>query len=270
MADWNSQERTEQPTQARREEARRQGQIPRSRDLTVAVSLLAGFAGLHCSGPWLLERARDTVLFFIGQMSSASETLTAGNLGSLAAAGCASLALGLLPLSIFTCGAFTAASVLQAGLLVRPESVQPDLARLSIHEGIRRLFSVRSLSRGLFAGLKLLAVAAAAAWLLLGAWDLFMGPIGEVLRKSAGSAADLKPWHDWCRGLSDVGLKISLVLVALGCLEYLFERWQHERDLRMTRSEIEEETLRLEGHREYKSRRRKEGAALFSKKAKEG
>ena len=51
--------------------------------------------------------------------------------------------------------------------------------------------------------------------------------------------------------------------MAVAVLDYLFERWQHERDLRMTREEVEEETLRLEGNRQHKDRRRKEGSALY-------
>ena len=57
--------------------------------------------------------------------------------------------------------------------------------------------------------------------------------------------------------------RVASSFVVIGLLDYLHERWQHERDLRMTRAELQEEALRLEGNREQKSRRRKEAARLF-------
>jgi flagellar biosynthetic protein FlhB len=269
MVTGEGQERSEQPTQARREEARRQGQIPRSRDLAVAISLLAGFVGLYGSGDWLLGRTCDTTRALLGE-TTAGTGLTAEVVRDRFAVGCSLLLLAVLPVAAVSGGAVALSVALQTGGAVRGSLIAPDPSRLSPRRGLVRIFSLRGLGRGLFTVLKFVVVGGLAIWLLAGLADIVSsaclpgpGPHfgGSDTRTRVGFL-----WDETCL----LGIKLSGALVLLGLLDYLHERWQHERDLRMTRAEVQEETLRLEGNREYKSRLRKEAGQLFSGSRKVG
>jgi flagellar biosynthetic protein FlhB len=256
-----SQERSLEPTQAKREEARRLGRTPRSRDLTVALSLLGAFAGLGYFGPGLLEKGRGSLAWFFAGLRAPSDALSSEGIVRLAGASGGLLILACLPMGILGCGIAVASSVLQGGFLVRSEAVLPDASRISPAQGFRRLFSLQSVAHGLFTALKLTAVVLLAAWSLTGAMDLVV-PSVAALFATTGEGLHATAERFW-RHLLHAGMAISLALVCLGLLDYLFQRWKHERDLRMTPAELREETIRLEGNLEYKSRRRKRAASLI-------
>lgn len=269
MVRGEGQERSEQPTQARREEARRQGQIPRSRDLAVAISLLAGFLGLYCSGDWLLGRTCEATRTLL-QESAGEATLTAEVVRDRFAVGCSLLVLAMLPLAALSGGAVAVSVALQTGGAVRGSSIAPDPSRLSPRRGLLRIFSLRGLGRGLFTVLKFVVVGGLAIWLLVG----LAGIVSGACLPESGLSLDRSDtrmrvgflWDETCL----LGLKLSGALVVLGLLDYLHERWQHERDLRMTRAEVQEEKLRLEGNPEHKARLRKEAGRLFNGSRREG
>lgn len=264
MFDNDQQERTEQPTQARLEEARREGRVPRSQDLVAAASLLAGFVGLYWAGPALMSQLVDSVRRLLLGMSPASGTVTPPTIGLLSVSIGSALALIVLPAAACAGAGAIAASVVQTGFVVRGAAVLPDGSRMGIRRGLGRILSLRSLVRGLFALLKVLAVGLAVAWLAWSALDGALAAWGQ--QGIVGDSVSLRQaWGSWSRELLAHGIRFSLLLLALGVLQYLFERRQHHRELQMTRAEVQEELLRLEGNREMKSQRRKEGSALVEK-----
>lgn len=260
MADWDGQERTEQATSAKREDARRRGQIPRSVDLSIALSLLCGFAGLYYLGPWVLETACEGARELFGQVGGSSAGLSVDSVHRLAVGAVGLILLGSLPLAACGWGVAVAATVLQVGVEFRVLDPWPDFGRLGLWRAARRILSGRSLVRGCFVVLKLLVVGGAVAWLVRGFLE-------RVLDLSAGrgpaAAAVLgrEAWGEWWRMSAFGGVIVSLALVGLAILEYLYQRWQHERDLRMTKGEVEEENLRLQGNVQYKSLRRHAASA---------
>lgn len=266
MLEWDSQEKTEQPTPAKRDEARRKGQVPRSLDLTVALSLLVSCAALYYFGPWVLARGGEAFRLLLGQLTMSLET---GTVTDLAFSAYSFLLIAVLPIAACTGGVILASSALQTGAVVRFEALSPDFSRLSPASALRRLFSLRSFARGLFAGLKLATAGLVVGWILYGS-------IVELARLAPadiswtdggwteGSLASAS-WGRWWGAVGSQGMKVCAALVGLGLLEYFYQRWQHERDLRMSRTELEEEIARQEGKREYKSQRQREGAKLLSK-----
>ena len=214
MLDWDSQEKTEQPTTAKREEARRKGQIPRSADLTISLSLLAGCAALYHLAPWLLACGRDTLRLLLGQLTV---PLDAGTVADLAAGGYSLLLVATVPVAACTCGIILASSVLQTGGSVRFEALGPDFGRLSPARAARRLFSSRSLARGAFAALKLFGTAALVGWILargvLKLGHLQPEDFGWTEGGLLGGS-----WGGWWADIGSAGVKVAFLLVALGLL----------------------------------------------------
>ncbi len=240
-------ERTQEPTQHRREEARRRGQSARSRDLTAALVVLAAAVAIRLGGPAAVRAARGLVSASLDVVASGASALSLESAGSLCA-GAVGCVLAVVAPAALACGlAAVAAGLAQGGLVVLPSAIMPQASRVSLIEGARRLFKARNAARVPFA----LAKAGACVWVLYGAFV-------QAVRAPGGA-----PPGDWAGAASSaigLGIRLGLVLLALGIADYAFTRWLFERDLRMSRAEVIEEAAALEGDPELKHRRRKMAA----------
>jgi flagellar biosynthetic protein FlhB len=135
-------------------------------------------------------------------------------------------------------------------LALRFATVGPDLGRLNPFTGARRLVGLRGLGRGAFALIKVVLVGSVLAVAIAPPASL-SGPFGPGEGGLGTACAAL--WSECMRR----GMLLSFLLLGLGLLEYVFQRWLYEREIRMTRAEVIEESLRLEGHPELKRRRRR-------------
>jgi flagellar biosynthetic protein FlhB len=160
----------------------------------------------------------------------------------------------VLPLAACSWGVAVAATVLQVGVEFRVLDPWPDFGRLGLRRAFARIVSLRSLMRGGFSMLKLVVVGGAVAWFLRGFLERIVSLVAEGGRESSALLVR-EAWGEWWRGSAYFGVLVSLLLVGLASLEYLYQRWLHERDLRMTKAEVEEENLRLQGRVQYKSLR---------------
>ena len=222
----------------------------------MALSLLGGFAGIYLFGPSLLRQGCAAFRWFLASTSTDPSGWTAERLPELARLCATALFWGVLPTAVLCSGMSIASSILQGGFQIRAEAMQPSLARLDPLEGARRLLGLRSMGRGLFAAAKFVLVGLLGAALLARSWEVFLP-----------AAPGIGTWEACLEKLAGDGLKISLGLSALAVLDYLFQFWQHERDLRMTRAELKEEISRLEGNLEVKGRQRKARRRLLGRRS---
>jgi flagellar biosynthetic protein FlhB len=253
MSDRDSGQKTEQPTPRRREEARERGQVPRSRDLAASLGLLGAFLALRWFGPGLFEAARGVVGGMVGDASAGAADFTIASVASRIASAFTALLAAALPIFAVACAVTVAASVVQGSAGIRFAAIGPDFTRIDPFEGAKRLLNWRSAARGGFAILKIGVV----AW--LGARVLASFADGTLLQVGS-SAGGL--WMNGWREAIGLGIRISIALALLGGLEYGFQRWMHERDLRMTRADVLEEISSLEGNPELKRRRRRAASEI--------
>jgi flagellar biosynthetic protein FlhB len=246
MAERSFEERNQAPTPRRREEARRQGEIPRSRAFLIALSLLAAFLALRWVGPRAVAELTALTGRLLAAAGRAPAVLEAGDLRETLA-GCWPLALTLAPLVLAGPAAVALGAAVQGGLAFRLDAVLPRASRLDPMAGLRRRAGGRGLERAALALLQLGTIA----------WVAF--PFGARLvagRLGAGSPAAGGSWGPLAGEMLDLGLRAALALAALSGLDYLLERRRFERELRMTQAEAREETRRIEGDPEWRVRRR--------------
>jgi flagellar biosynthetic protein FlhB len=242
VAQDDADEKTEQPTARRREEAREEGQIARSADLTAAVGLLAGLLLLKTFGGRMVGGLLDLI-----RALGNSPAVTSADLlpwikkVSLAAA---EIMLPFLALLLVITVAGTAA---QSGLLLTWKRLTPKPDRVSPVTGVKRLFSADVLSR-LGLGLLKMTCVAGIAYLTI------VGRLGTVL--SAGGLHAGGVFGLGAEVVFDLALRLAAVLLVLGIVDYLIQRWRLERQLRMTKQEVRDELKRMEGDPLIKQRRR--------------
>ena len=226
-------ERTEQPTEHRLQEARRRGQGAKSPDLTSAILVLGSALLLAILGPGLLR-----------SMTSMTAGMLDFRRGEIwPAVGPALLYVAVLAGAMMALAVL--ANVFQTGLRPSTESLSPNWDRVSPLSGLRRLFSLRVAVRALWTVCKIAAVAMVCRTTIEQAVEKFAS-----LNGSAGELATLA-------GELALGLMVraGAVLLVLALLDYLYQRWQHQRDLKMTPRQVKEELKQSEGDPNLRSRR---------------
>lgn len=234
-------QRTEQPTQRRLEEARRSGLVARSADLTAAVLTLGGIALLAAAAPSLMVDLERMTAMLLGSAGDAG----GGVAGPLShAAGPVVTTLGLLCAGLAALA--VGVNVLQVGFLATGEPIRPDLGRLWGGRGAGGMLSKRSAMRLAMTLAKVAAVAGAAFVTIRSATPQIVAAARLSPGRIAAEAGKL---------VMGLGIRIGLVLLGLSAVDWLYQRWQHRRDLMMTRRELDDELKQTQGASATRRRR---------------
>ncbi|BBO34521.1 flagellar biosynthesis protein FlhB [Lacipirellula parvula] len=245
MAD-ESGEKSHDATPHRRQQAREQGQVAYSQDLGSAALLLVGVLVLSYWGKSVIDYA---MLYMERQLSTGGGSLTVDDTELMVQGESVMKTFGLAMLPIMGVMAVAGAlsTILQIGLLFVPDKIQPDISRLDPLAGLKRIFSLQGVVKLGFGLIKILIVCAVA-------WSVISGRWNEIVYASELDVPDL------ARLLIDVifatALWVGATLFALAILDYGFQRWKHEQDLKMTHQEMREEMKNMQGDPQVISRRR--------------
>ena len=239
-------ERTEAPTERRRQESRQQGQVARSTDLSSAMILLGALGALHLLGTRIFaELAGIMHRLLDGSDAPAWDLATAG----VTVKGCLwGLGMILAPLLLTVMLLSVLSNLLQVGMHVTAEPLSLDLNKINPLAGLRRMLSRRSLVRLAMSLGKIAVVAAVAAVTIAGRLDAILAASALGYQRIISTAAQL---------VYALGMRVGVVLLVLALLDYLYQRWQHEQDLRMTRQELREDLKRMEGDPQIRARRQR-------------
>lgn len=235
-------DRTEQPTQRRKEEARRRGQVVRSQEVNSALILLSAFIFLKSCGSWLGLHALGFTGRVLELMGGGWTADTPRQL--LFLSGVALAEIGL-PLMAVAAAAGCAANLLQVGLLYTPSAIAPKWERINPLQGWQRLFSRRALVEMLKAVLKIAISAYLAFTVLRSSFNLFLNLQGMELAEAVGALARLA---------GDIVLRIGAFLLVLAAADYLFQYFEHQKAIRMTKQELKEELKQYEGDPQIRGR----------------
>jgi flagellar biosynthetic protein FlhB len=137
--------------------------------------------------------------------------------------------------------------VAQIGFLFLPDRALPDIARLDPLRGLSRLFALANLVRLIFGIFKILIIAAVAYACLYGHQNQVLSLTGLDVPQLARFMWEINLWT--C-------IKVGIALLVLAILDYAFQRWKYEQDLRMTPQEVREEMRNLQGDPQVIARRR--------------
>jgi flagellar biosynthetic protein FlhB len=244
MAD-SEQDKTEEATPRRREEAAKEGRTPRSADVGAAALLLAAALAVGVAGPGLARALRDITGAGLGFGSAAGLTAPGAvamvrDLGWKALAALAGF-LGALAGTGLVIGAA------QARGTFTMQPLAPKFSRINPGENYKRVVGVQGAVEGAKAVLKLVVVGWAVYHSLQAAWPDVVA-LGE---QSPRALVEVVRRHG-VRLLTDAGLAALLLAAA----DYGWQLWKHERDLRMTKEEVKQESKNQEGDPMVKQRMR--------------
>lgn len=241
MAENSAQERTEEATPKRREDTRKKGQVPRSKELNTVVSLIASGVGMMIFGKQIIADINQMIregLSFERQAAFSEMAMSTRFMDALMHSFW--MLLPLLSLLVFT----TLASPLSmGGWVFSANQFAPKAERISIIKGLGRMFSPKSLMELVKALGKFFLVASIACLVLYTVLDdilrLPMLPLGQAFSETGNLFI-------WCL------LAFSAILILVAAMDVPFQLFEFKKQIRMTKQEVKEEMKDTEGRPEVK------------------
>ncbi|HEN20535.1 MAG TPA: flagellar biosynthesis protein FlhB [Desulfobacteraceae bacterium] len=243
MFGGDNQEKTEAATPRHRQKARQKGQVAKSREIPSVLILMCALAVFSFLGPWMFWKISGAMkMIFQGIGAFDIDT---GSLHSVFLDIFQQIAIILTPLMFTVLVAGIAGNILQFGFLLTSKPLSPDLSRLDPIKGIRKLLSLRSLVELVKSLFKVVFIGIVAFLVIRGE----LAGIPSIVQLDVGGILAF---------IAKVSFKVCfytcLALIVLAILDYTYQRWQHEKDLRMTKQEVKDDYKQTEGDPNVKAR----------------
>lgn len=236
--------KTEKATPKKRRDERKKGNVFLSRDAVAVATLLGAYAMMWALGGSFVEQLTRFLSYCFEtatQPAGQFQTL----LGKLSVEALVVVLRTVAPLILVTVLCAAAATFLQTRFLVSGESIKPKFNRISPLQGFKRLFSLKSVIEALKGILKITLLMVIIFLNLKGMFQ----ESAKYLYTELPSA---------CLHLVDnilaMVMQIAIAFVALAALDFLYQWWDYERQLRMSKQEIKEEYKQMEGDPQVKGK----------------
>lgn len=243
MAEDSDQEKTEPASARRIEQAREDGRVPQSRELSAFLVLLAGISVFWTLGGWMKDHAtglmRRALSFDQVQAFDQYAMMQAFLWRALDAL------LIVAPVFLLAMVAAVAGPLMLGGVLFSAKALTPDFKRMNPISGVGRIFSMHGVGEMIKAILKALLVGGVVYW---------------VVSRQYGSlfAMLMQPLSGALTAFAEVVLFALLSLIAgvalIAAIDVPFQLWQYYKNLRMTREELRQEHKEQEGDPQLKGR----------------
>jgi len=248
-------EKTEQATDTRREEFRKQGNVAHTKELGSAVLLLSAAAGIYALGRFFFKN-----IFEIFNYSFGEQMVIAVRQGEFSEAFrfCAEKGFILImPVACIAAFLGVATSLAQTGIMQVEDALSPKFEKINPIDGFGRIVSMRALMEGVKSILKMLAIGvvlyllmrgevAQIPYLLTFSIEQIMSYLGMVVGKLLGG--------------------VGAVMFVLAAADYFYQRWDLEKKMMMTKQEVKEENKQQQGDPMIKSRIRQIQRRMASKR----
>ncbi len=248
-------DRTEQATPQQRLESRKKGQVAKSNDVTSAFILLTGLMVVRWTAPGMMRHLSSAMERYLGNLSTLPLT-TAGAQTLFSEASMIFLrVLGPLLGALFL--AALVVNVAQVGMVLSLQPLAPDFKRMNPMSGLTRMFSVRS-SVELAKSLLKVSILGWVVYSFLRDQQSTVISLGVVdTREAARLSGDLI-WR--------LCVRACAVLLVIASLDYIYQRMQFEKSIRMTKQQVKDEFKRSEGDPLIKSQFRQRHREMAAKR----
>ncbi len=238
-------EKTEEPTQKRKDDAREKGNVAKSQDLSGVLLLIGGTITLWAASGWLM--GGFTVMLeqvlagqYAPDVTSPDSVLATANYAAV------TMARYVLPVLLIAWAVAILMNVMQIGILFSPQAIQPKLSKINPLNGFKRIFGLSGLVKVLMDTMKVAIVVTVSVLTIKQYNDRIL--VMPYLTALQGMA-------ELGRMMVDLAIRVLAVLLLLALLDFVYQKWKHQRDLRMTKQEVKDEMKQSDGDPEVKRRR---------------
>ena len=239
-------EKTEEPTAKKMEDSRKDGSVAKSKELANAISLWGLFVTIRFGMGYVGPRLIETFSLYYGKIS----TYITGGFSATAAMqvvrhGLLDVMVVIAPFMIVGLAIGFLGNKIQFKWMVTAKPMQPKLNKINPLNGFKRIFSVRSV-------VELLKSLIMIGFIGYSSYTVLMGHLNELFLlydMSINQALALLGDIIW-----KLGVRICLIMSIVGLADYIFQRWKHKDDLKMTKQEVKDEYKNTEGDPQVKGR----------------
>jgi len=229
-------EKTEKATPKKRQDTRKKGQVAKSQEINTAVVLLVVFGVLSFTGEYMLEGIMTIMNYAFSDVMLTS--LTESNFKTLFINILLKFALVLSPVLAAAVIGAVISNYMQVGILFSTESIKFKLEKINPLSGFKRMFSVRSVVELLKSLLKITVIGLVTFTVLWGKMDEILSLSNKSIGSTLVSLAKLSV---------QMGLYASLALLILALMDYMYQRYDYEKNIRMSKQDIKDEYKNMEG-----------------------
>jgi len=239
----DDQEKTEQASPKKQADARKKGQVPTSRDVSSAMLILVIVLIFKGLGPAFFENIKGVMVQTFSSLTMAP--MTAGAFTSLMQQGMFTVLVIVGPIIGIMTLVGGLSVVVQHGILWTPDPIMPQFSRIDPLAGFKRIFSVTAIANLTKTVLKFLVIGFVA-------YKVFRDELPIVITMTQLSLPEIVDMSGAVLGR--LVLKLGLVVAVLGAADLGFQRWEHERKLKMSKQEVKDEAKQSDGSPLVKSR----------------
>ncbi len=249
MAD-SGEEKNLPATSKRRHEARKQGQVARSPEFSGAATLLALTLVLHATLPGIAGQSLVRSMQSIFVFNPHTVDFSFGNAQRLQIDALFWAARLVLPVMLLALALGLIVNIGQVGLQVMPEALNPKFERVNPLAGMKRLLSMHGAVE-LVKGLAKMAIVGGICWTTVRA-SVDNGSLLATMSMPLGTTLGIVGGILWT-----LGLRVSMTLLILAVADYLYQKYNFEKSIKMSFSEVKQEAKQSEGSPEVKGRIRR-------------
>lgn len=249
-------EKTEKATPKRRRDERKKGHIFQSQDIVAVVSLLVLFNGLKLLAPFMYENIRKCVSLFFSYAGT-SYPVNPANVGDKLSKGMLLFIETILPIAGLSILAAVAATAAQTRMLFSMDAIKFKASKMNPIQGMKRLFSVRSMVDLLKALIKVSVL----TWII---FDVLKNRLHEFARLMDGSVAGAITYVG--STMTSMVNTVGAIFIFIAVFDFLFQWWEYEKDMRMSKQDVKEEYKQTEGDPQIKGMIRQKQRAMASRR----
>lgn len=239
-------EKTEKATHKRKQDERKKGNVFMSREVVTVFSLLASFFALQLLSPMIFTTLEKSLTDYIARGASV-DVITAGDVTGLFIGGCITFAIGAFPLLLVCVAINILATMAQTKMLFSTKAFAFKGERINPMSGLKKLFSMRSLVELLKSILKITVLL-----------YIIYAQLKDVIL-GMPRLMDMTAMQGIARTgevIMNIATQAGILFVFLAAADYLYQWWQYEKNLRMSKQEIKDEYKQMEGDPQIKGRLR--------------
>lgn len=238
-------DKSEQPTPKKLRDARKKGQVMHSKDLSSAFIFMVAVLVLLKAGGQMSENLKAFMKMCFE--SAVSQPWSGAELERLRFEGFKTFAVVLAPLLGGVFAAALAINFVQSGSVFTLDPLKPAFNKLNPLEGFKRMFSMKGIVQLVKSTVILIAV-------FFLAYQVVKSSLRPILLTSG---ADLLKSFDFAQGIVSTLLMRTLIfMVVVGGADFMYQRWQFNKDMMMSKEEVKNEYKEQEGDPHYKSKRK--------------
>ena len=246
MAD-DSDDKTEEPTQKRLTDARKEGQVGKSGDLSASVILLSGVILLWYLGPWIENTVSSAIVRIITEEIPNTLAPEAQDIDKILIMALEFCGYAVMPFLGVILVVAVIINVYMVGLAVSWDTLEIKFDKLNPVNGLKQLFSAKKVVMLLMNLAKILVIMAVA-------YDFLSGIYGDSVVLSFLEHRSILKYV--IENVWEIAFRMALVLFILGVIDYIYQKWKHNESLKMSKQEVKDENKNAEGDPEIKSKRR--------------